>query len=182
MSYTFASSGDVDYQELLARSQKQMMQIQALSARLARISDLAAALNSAVQLDDMLQIVKEQTQTLLTCDHCSVTLKTADQWMLWTLGGEHDLSQTVNAEDDQALGYTINMGSPRLVLNNQGTGIFARYASYLIVPLQGDYANSVIGSLNFAANNVQAFSIEDLRIARRRLPTGERAAKCRTLS
>ncbi len=156
--------GDVDYEELLARSRKQMFQIQALSARLARINDLAAAISSTVDVDIILRLVAEQTQDLLTFDHGSVTLKTDAKWMLWTLSGEEDLSQVIDPEDDFSLGYTIRTGNPRLVLNKRGMGIFSMFASYLIVPLQGE--TSVIGTLNFVARNPQAFGIEDLHIAR----------------
>jgi len=155
--------GDVDFEELLARSQKQMLQMQALSARLASISDLAAALNSTVDLDTMLQIVREQAQTLLTSDYCSVTLQRAGEWIVWPLSGSAE-PQVLDAEADPAIGHTLRTGHPRLVLNNRDPGLLAAYASFLVVPVPG--AHEVLGSLNFGASDLHALSIEDLRIAR----------------
>lgn len=165
MSENFVFSGDIDFEELLARSRKQMFQIQALSARLARINDLAVALSSTMDQTTMFRLVAESAQSLLTFEHCSVALPAgADIWRVLTLVGDDDLRDTIDPDEDVSLGYTIRTGSPRLVLNNRGIGIFDRYGSYLVVPLPGD--GGVIGTLNFTATAPQAFSIEDLRIAR----------------
>lgn len=163
MNDSIVLSGDLDYQELLERSRKQMFQIQALSARLAHINDLAAALNSLSDFESMLRVMGEYVQGLIAFDHCSAALWMGDAWRLWTLKGD-SLSKTIEGEDDLALGYTLRTGNPRLVLNNRGVGIFDRFASYLVVPLMGDH--TVIGTLHFAAVSPQAFSIEDLRVAR----------------
>ncbi|MBK9746446.1 MAG: GAF domain-containing sensor histidine kinase [Chloroflexi bacterium] len=159
-----AFGGEVDYEDLLARSHKQMSQMQALSARLASISDLAAALNSVVELDAMLQILRDHTPTLLTYEHCTVVLLHAGQWWLWDLSGAELMQQAVDADRDPAIGYTLQSGSPRLVLNNRDDGLLAAYPSYLVVPIHS--ANEVIGTINFGAPDLQAFTIEDLRIAR----------------
>lgn len=164
MSSKLVFNGQLDYEELLIRTRQQLFQIQALSARLARINDFAAAVSSTFDQQTILALVTEHVASLMQYDHCSVTLVNADGWRLQTLCGDANINQVINSEDDITLGYTIRTGHPRLVLNNRQMGVFSDYESYLIVALPGE--NGVIGTLNFASVNPQAFSIEDVHIAR----------------
>ncbi|MBE2269690.1 MAG: GAF domain-containing sensor histidine kinase [Anaerolinea sp.] len=158
------ASGDLDYEQLLARTRQQMFQIQALSARLARINDLTAAISSTFDLDIILHRVGEHVPNLITCAHCSLTLLEDGGWKQWLLlAGDGDL-QSVLLGDEPALNYSMETGSARLVNQNRAPGLFAEYASYLIVPLPGEPRPA--GTLNFAEKDPQAFSIEDVQIAR----------------
>ncbi len=155
--------GDFDYENLLRRARESVAQTQVLSSRLAMVNEISARLNSTFDLDEILSVIGDQGKWLLDFEHCSVCLRTEAGWELRTLFGTTGIAQPEKPETDDSIGYTIRTGHPRLILNNKGGGVFARFASQLIVPLKSEQA--VIGTLNFVVTRPQVFTVEDLRIA-----------------
>jgi signal transduction histidine kinase len=158
---TFNNDG-LNYEQLLLRARESMAQTQALSSRLAMVNEIAALMNSTLDLEEILEIVCKQAQWLMEFQQCSVCLRRDAQWTLRMLGGTGDAQPLPDAEEDGSVGYTLRTGHPRLVLNAKNVGVFADYASQLIVPLKTE--QEVIGTLNFVTTRQQAFTIEDLRI------------------
>lgn len=145
---------------LLQTTRHLLVEIQALSSRIAAVQEIATAINRTLALDDILQVVGRQAKWVLDFDHCSVTLceKDATDRFISLFG------PVINREAlHTASGDPIRKGieTRQLQLIPQ-TDAAASFRSLIIIPLESE--NEVLGTLNFATRHERQYTLDDVRV------------------
>lgn len=116
---------------------------------------VVTALNSAVNYDEVLTAVITHVHWLVRFDHFSICLQREDgDWELRTLM-EHSPAG-LSTSDQVALGDSEAVSDHLLTT-------LTSFDSQMIIPLESD--DETLGTLNFAARALDAFTLEDRRTA-----------------
>lgn len=168
MSFSLFSSSNhqieaQDREQLLQTTRQLLTQIQGLSSRIAAVNEISTAINSSLNLDEILQIASQQAKWLLDFQHCSVCLKSDDgTFRLVTLFGSPIPCQNCPISGNNPISRALKTGQSQLNPHDSSDTFLSTYPSKLILPLARD--DQVIGSLNFATSHPSGYSQEDLRI------------------
>lgn len=147
-----------DSERLLTTTRNLLAELQGLSSRIAAVQEIATAINRSLDLDDMLQVVGRQAKWLLDFDHCSVCLNEPTGERRLVLLFELEKSQEqLSTEADSPIGRALISKQARLMHNAAPP-----YPSQIIIPLESE--GEVLGTLNFAARQLNRYSHDDLRI------------------
>lgn len=155
----------LNHADLLQTSRRLLAEMQALSSRIAAAQEIATAINRSLDLEEILQIVGRQAKWLLDFDHCSVCIAEKDQPNRFiTLFGPEIDRDILEAGQAGLIQKSLRTKQSQLV-RDSGTAAeakAARFRSQIIIPLESE--GEVLGTINFAAHETQAYTQEDLRI------------------
>lgn len=145
---------------LLHTTRRLLVEIQALSSRIAAVQEIATAINRTLTLDDILQVVGRQAKWVLDFDHFSVTLceKDADCRFITLFGPPTD-RETLHTATGDPIRKAIETRQSQLIPKIDGGTSFR---SQIIIPLESE--NEVLGTLNFATWHERQYTHDDLRI------------------
>lgn len=151
-------------QELETQVRSLLVEAQALSARLASLNEVAAAMQSTLDLDVVLQTLASQARWLIDFDSCSVSLREGSHYRILTL--YHD------APPQPAGRYAVTLGLVGKALRNNHELLVQNMDSdptlpsdikaAIIVPLRAE--REAVGTLNFFSNKACHYSQDDLRV------------------
>lgn len=143
-------------EEVLTTTQRLLTEAQALSTRVTLVQEVMIAVNSSLDIDQILQVVGKQTRWLLDFDHCSICLRLPDDSVQTTNLTPNQPSTPFG--DGDLVKQAIETQQTQLIYEEMGSS----FASQLIIPLV--CANEILGTLNFAAKKSHAYTQDDLRI------------------
>lgn len=153
----------LNHADLLQTSRRLLAEMQALSSRIAAAQEIATAINRSLDLEEILQIVGRQAKWLLDFDHCSVCIAEKDQPNRFiTLFGSQIDRDTLEAGQVGLIQKSLRTKQSQLVRDGSATSEVPHFRSQIIIPLESE--GEVLGTINFAAQEAQAYSQEDLRI------------------
>lgn len=138
---------------------------QGLSSRLAALNEVAVAVQSSLDADEILLVLTRQARWILDFQYCTIALCDSAAYHIQVLqgdpaaiqGGLHHLRHT------GAIGGALNRGHALLLHNLSEVDAPAGMRSALIVPLRS--GGEIAGTLNFYAHAAQHYTQDDLRIA-----------------
>lgn len=145
---------------LLQTTRHLLVEIQALSSRIAAVQEIATAINRTLALDDILQVVGRQAKWVLDFDHCSVTLcekDAADRFI--SLFGPVINRETLYTASGDPIRKVIETRQAQLIPQ---TDAAASFRSLIVIPLESE--NEVLGTLNFATRHERQYTLDDVRV------------------
>lgn len=150
-------------ESLLRITRRLLADAQALSSRIAAVNEIATAINRSLNLEEILRVVGKQAKWLLDFEHCSVCLRQNDgTWQLMTLFGPSAEFDASMITEEMPLGRALTTGQSQLIRDGSTSVFLNTYSSQLIIPLGSE--PEILGTINFATTQVEAYSQEDLRI------------------
>lgn len=151
-----------DPETLLATNRRLLVELQALSSRINAVNEIATAINRTLDLDEILQLVGQQSKWLFDFDHCSVYLQQVDGLGRFvTLFGQNVPADTWKWVYEQLIKTAIQTKQSQLI--HQATEIENfPYPSQISIPLQSE--GEVLGTIQFANMQIALYTQEDLRI------------------
>lgn len=173
---------DQDRDGLLQTTRRFLAELQSLSTRIAAVQEISTAINRSLNLDQILQVVGQQAKWLLDFDHCSICLcEPTGSRQLTLLFGE--ANGELDTGDRSPIGRSLHSRQPQLLQqpsfqppNPDADDAIMTDAdrravepsqsllrSQMIIPLESE--SEVLGTINFASRNPQAYTQEDIRIA-----------------
>lgn len=152
-----------DRDQLLQTVRRLLTEADALSSRIAAVSEIGIAINRTLDLDAILRVVGKQAKWLLDFDHLSVCLPMQDStsWRVITLFGAAEDS-TVDLSKNSNVERALQAGQPQLIRAGSSGSFLAAFPSQIIIPLIGD--EIVLGTVNFAIRKPENYTQEDMRI------------------
>jgi len=152
-----------DREQLIETTRHLITEVQALSVRIAAVNEIANAINRSLNLKEILRIVGKQAKWLLDFKHCSVCLQNYDgSYRLMKLFGPEIEYNAWDFLEEKPIGRALKTGQPQLNPQDYIKTFLAAYPSQIIIPLESE--NQILGSLNFATTQPNAYTQEDLRI------------------
>ncbi len=143
-----------------------LAETQAVSARLAALHEVAAAMQSSLNTSTVLRTLAREARWVLDFQFCSVTELHADTYIEQVLT-QPDASAAATRHgtlDDGPIGKAVRAGHALLLHSLVGVGLVPPdMQSALILPLLS--RGTVLGTLNFYATQAQHYGYDDLRIA-----------------
>ena len=157
-------TGGLDTQnrdDLLQTTRRLLVELSALSSRIAAVQEIATAINRSLDLEDILEIVGRQAKWLLDFDYCGVyLLHEHDGGRSKTLFGQTEAIVTANAP--VFAGIAIKTRQSQLIKDSRETIPAYPFCSQIVIPLESE--NQVLGTIHFAARAADAYTLDDLRI------------------
>ncbi|MBZ0281415.1 MAG: GAF domain-containing sensor histidine kinase [Anaerolineae bacterium] len=152
-----------DRDQLLQTVRRLLTEADALSSRIAAVSEIGIAINRTLDLDAILRVVGKQAKWLLDFDHLSVCLPMTDNpaWCVTTLFGPIEEEQ-VDLTQNSGIQLALQAGQPQLIRSGSTGHFLKAYPSQIIIPLIGD--EIVLGTVNFATRKPEHYTQEDMRI------------------
>ncbi|MBC8171269.1 MAG: GAF domain-containing sensor histidine kinase, partial [Anaerolineae bacterium] len=152
---------DQDREQLLQTTRRVLAEADALSTRIAAVSEIGIAINRTLDLSEIQRVIARQAKWLLDFEHCSVCLCEGESWQTNTLFGqtEPDLPELLQTEN---VGRAIQYSQPQLIRAGSPSPFLSAYQSQIIIPLVADA--SVLGTINFATTQAQCYTQDDMRI------------------
>ncbi|GAB4434447.1 MAG: hypothetical protein OHK0015_24210 [Chloroflexi bacterium OHK40] len=142
-----------------------LAEAQALSARLAALNEVAAAMQASLEFERVLETAAREARWLLDFQYCSVTERLGESYYERVLKGPTGAMPTPVRRplDDSPLSTAMRLGHATLLRDATAAGRLAPgMQSGLIVPLRA--GGEVIGTLNFFAERPESYSYDDLRV------------------
>lgn len=152
---------DLDQAALLKTTRRLLAEADALSSRLAAVTEIGIAINNSLDLPSIMEVVARQAKWLMDFQHCSVCLREGEDYRLYVLFGPDERP----ADDWWAtpnIGPALKSGSAQLIRAGVATSFLAQYKSQVIMPLVAD--KQVMGTINFALPAADAYNTDDMRI------------------
>jgi len=152
---------DLDRDQLLQTVRRLLAEADALSSRIAAVSEIGIAINRTLDLTAIQRVIAQQAKWLLDFDHCSVCLQKDDVWQINTLFGAQEATPPQLLETEN-LGPALTRGQPQIVREGSPSPFMAQYASQIILPLVAD--RIILGTINFGLTKALGYTQDDMRI------------------
>lgn len=148
-------------ESLLTTNRRLLVELQALSSRINAVNEIATAINRSLNLDEILALVGRQAKWLFDFDHCSIYLQDEEMDRFVVLFGQETAVESFNADSGYCVDAAMRTAQSQLV--KEASRAEASLHSYVVIPLQSE--SIVLGTLNFASQQKEHYTQEDLRIA-----------------
>lgn len=136
-----------------------LIEAQAFSSRVSMLQEVATAINSCLNLGEILQVVSQQAKWLLDFDYCSLSLyekQTVKQFPIYSrLPHFHAL-------ESEIVELSLQTNQLQHVMDSLSGRFDSLYRSWIVIPLRRE--EMILGTFNIAAVTPNQFRQEDLRI------------------
>ncbi|MEM9954795.1 MAG: GAF domain-containing sensor histidine kinase [Chloroflexota bacterium] len=153
---------DLNKDELLATTRQILVEADALSSRVAAVNEISVAVNKSLDLKAILRVIGKQAKWLLDFNHCSVCLEEDGIWQVKVLFGDDDVTDIDLMQCDN-VGAVLKHKYPKIIHTSTSCEFLSEYQSQLLLPLQA--AGHLLGTINFASEESNQYSQDDMRIA-----------------
>ena len=148
---------------LLATTRQVLVELQALSSRIAAVQEIATAINRSLNLEQIFQVIGQQAKWILDFDHCSVCLQAeSNERKIISLFGMAAESVPLHPNQGSPIDRAIQTKQSQLIHDNANSDESTDCLSLIIIPLESE--GEVLGTINFASQAAHVYSQDDLRI------------------
>lgn len=152
----------LDRETLLSTSHRILAEAQALSVRISAVNEIATAINSSLNLDEILRIIGKQSKWLLDSEHLSVCLLKEGTTKFIQLSGKKIEVDELLIPTHSNIQKTLATRQAQLIKQSNSNDILNQYNSQIILPLES--SKQILGAIIFATSKPHAYNQEDLRI------------------
>ncbi len=136
---------------------------QPVSVRFGILNTLALAMHQASDVDAVLRVLSAQGGRLLSFDHCSVCLWTGESWTIRTLAGLPAAPEFGGGMD--TIERALISRRMQLIDDGAAEGVLSAYTSVVVIPLEVEFNDQLVGTVQFASMRPNAYAADDTRIA-----------------
>jgi len=153
------------HSQLVTKVRTLLAEAQALSTRLAAFNEIAVAMQASLDTDAMLRTMAQQARWVLDFQYCAVVLGDGDRYHYQLLHGQGALPGCGDQpwQPDPVLRDVLMHGYPKVLHEQPADRMPPGMRSAIFVPLYDQ--DSIIGALNFYADDPRRYGHDDLRIA-----------------
>lgn len=152
-----------DREHLLQTTRRLLAEVQAQSIRIAAVNEIAMAINRSLNFDEILQVVARQAKWVLDFNHLSVCIKKpGGELAFMSLFGREPSCTWLLLNEHDPISKVFTTGRAHISLEQTGGTVLAQYGSIIVIALESE--QEILGTLNFARSNEQAYTQDDVRI------------------
>ncbi|MGB3612339.1 MAG: adenylate/guanylate cyclase domain-containing protein [Elainellaceae cyanobacterium] len=144
-----------------SRMQNPLASAQALSSRIAAINEIAVAINSSLDSNEIFQIFSKKSKWILDFAHLSIYLSHSGSNSLTNLFGPALALDQVNPHERNPIGRALRTGQPQLA-RRSGEMFWPDHSAAMIIPLE--HQRERFGAVIFSSNGSSAYTLDDVRI------------------
>lgn len=137
--------------DLVHTTRQLLVDVQALSSRIAAVQEMATAINRSLDIEQILAVISQHAKWILDFDSCSICLLKDDQQT--ELRVLSDLTASALLPDATIVSRAIETRQPQLCHH---------LPAQMVIPLESEQV--VLGTINFVSQKVPRYTQDDIRI------------------